>query len=171
MIRVGQRMPSGILQRLEEGQPAAVDAGSCFAGRRVVLFSCPGAFTTKSTRWQVPGYVAGAERFRALGIDEILCITVNDPWVVAAWEAHCGTRGRVRMLADWDCRYHVALGLEMDCLRMRLGWRSQRFSMLIEDGVLRLLNVEKPGAYAVSDAEVILRQIESPEEGNDGRSH
>jgi peroxiredoxin len=153
-------MPPGVLQVLDGSRPARLDAASCFDGRQVVLFSCPGAFTTKSTRWQVPGYVERADRFRELGINDILCITVNDPWVVAAWERHCGATGRVRMLADWDARYHLALGLEMDCLRMRLGWRSQRFSMWVDQGVVRELNVEQPGSYVVSDAAVLLQQIE-----------
>jgi peroxiredoxin len=99
-----------------------------------------------------------ADAFVQLGVDAILCISVNDPWVMDAWGRHCGVGERIRMLADAHCEYHTALGLQMDCTRFTLGWRSQRFSMLVNEGRVVLLNIEKPGEYEVSDAEVLLAQ-------------
>jgi len=159
-IRIGDRMPEGTLYELVQGAPHAVPASTLFTGSRVALFSCPGAFTTKSTERQLPGYVERRDAFRGLGVEAVVCIAINDPWVMDAWSRHGDAAGRVRMLADPDCSYHRALGLEMDCLRMTLGMRSHRFSILAENGVVVELNVEAPGAYEVSDAAVLLRQVQ-----------
>lgn len=159
-ICIGDRMPAGTLYELDGAEPRAVEAARLFASARVVLFSCPGAFTTKSTQRQLPGYLERVAAFRGLGVDALICITVSDPWVMDAWGRACTTAGRIRMLSDPECRYHQAIGLEMDCLRMTLGWRSQRFSLLVEQGIVAELNVEQPGGYDVSDASVLLRQLE-----------
>ena len=159
-IRTGDRMPDGTLYELAQGAPRAVPASTLFTGSRVALFSCPGAFTTKSSERQLPGYVARRDSFRDLGVEAVVCISINDPWVMDAWSRHVDPAGRVRMLADPDCSYHRALGLEMDCLRMTLGWRSHRFAILAEQSVVVELNVEAPGAYEVSDAAVLHRQLQ-----------
>ena len=157
-IAIGDRLPTGALKYLENDQQRWETTDNLFGGRRVVLFSCPGAFTTKSTQRHVPSYLRAADAFLQLGVDVILCISVNDPWVMEAWARHCGVDGPLRMLADPHCEYHTALGLQMDCTRFTLGWRSQRFSMLVNEGRVVLLNIEKPGEYEVSDAEVLLAQ-------------
>lgn len=157
-IAIGDRVPTGALKYLENDQQRWVTTEQLFGGRRVALFSCPGAFTTKSTLRQVPSYLQAADDFRQLGVDVMVCISVNDPWVMEAWGRHCGVGERIRMLADAHCEYHTALGLQMDCTRLTLGWRSQRFSMLANDGCVVLLNIEKPGEYEVSDAQVLLAQ-------------
>ncbi len=152
-------MPQGGLKYLENDQQRWVAANDLFTNQRVVLFSCPGAFTTKSTQRQVPGYLRHAEDFRGSGIDSIICISVNDPWVMQAWAEKCEVGDNIHMLADPHCEYHTALGLQMDCTRLTLGWRSQRFSMLVENGIVKQLNIEVPGGYEVSDAAVLLNQL------------
>ena len=169
-IAIGDRLPTGALRSLDNDQQRWVTTEQLFRARRVVLFSCPGAFTTKSTLRQVPSYLQAADEFMQLGVDAILCISVNDPWVMEAWGRHCGVGARIQMLADAHCEYHTALGLQMDCTRFTLGWRSQRFSMLVQDGQLIFLNIEVPGEYAVSDARMLLAQVRghSPGHGTGG---
>ena len=158
-IAVGERMPIGIFKELGPKGPVQVSTEELFAGKRVVLFSCPGAFTPKSTEQQVPGYLAHADAIRNAGIDSIICISVNDSFVMDAWARFCGVGEKIRMLADGHCEFHTSLGLEMDCTRFTLGFRSHRFSMIVDDGVVTHLNVEEPGGYDVSDASVIVRQL------------
>ena len=158
-IRVGDTMPLGVLKFLGDAGPERIGTHQLFPGRRVVLFSCPGAFTPKSTLQQVPGYLAHADEIFSLNIDSIICISVNDAFVMDAWGKHCGVGDKIRMLADGHCEYHTSLGLQMDCTRFTLGFRSERFSMIIDDGVVTHLNVEEPGGYEVSDASVIVRQL------------
>ena len=162
-------MPEGALKYLENDKQRWVATTELFQSTRVVLFSCPGAFTTKSTNLQLPSDLRLADEFHRRGVDSIICISVNDPWVMKAWGELCAVGDRIRMLADAHCEYHTALGLQMDCTRMTLGWRSQRFSMLIEDGVVNQLNIEVPGGYELSDASVVLNQLKSmpfsPERG------
>jgi glutaredoxin/glutathione-dependent peroxiredoxin len=165
-VTIGDRLPAGALKYLENDQQRWVTTDQLFGQRRVVLFSCPGAFTTKSTLRQLPSYLRAADAFVQLGVDAILCISVNDPWVMDAWGRHCGVGERIRMLADAHCEYHTALGLQMDCTRFTLGWRSQRFSMLVNEGRVVLLNIEKPGEYEVSDAEVLLAQARNLASGH-----
>ena len=158
-IAVGDRIPDGVFKELGESGPQIVTTESLFSAKRVVLFSCPGAFTPKSTLQQVPGYLQHADEIMSLGVDAIVCISVNDSFVMDAWAKHCGTEGKIRMLADGHCEFHTSLGLGMDCTRFTLGFRSHRFSMLIEDSVLTHLNIEEPGGYDVSDASVIVTQL------------
>jgi peroxiredoxin len=159
MIGVGDRVPAGLLKELGPEGPQTVPTDTLLSGRNVVLFSCPGAFTPKSTHKQVPGFLERADEILAMGIDEILCISVNDSFVMAAWGEHLGVGDKIRMLADGHCEFHTSMGMEMDCTRFTLGFRNQRFSMLIEDGVVTELNVEEPGGYDVSDASVIVEQL------------
>lgn len=165
-ISTGERIPQGAFKFLESDQQRWITTDEIFPSRRVVLFSCPGAFTTKSTQKQVPGYLKHADDFQEIGVDSIICISVNDPWVMEAWAEKCGVEDRIRMLADPHCEYHYAMGLQMDCTRMTLGWRSQRFSMFIEDGLVTQLNVETPGMYEVSDASVLLEQLRQKSAAN-----
>lgn len=158
-IQVGDYMPTGVFKVLKDGKPELVASEALFGKKSVVLFSCPGAFTPKSTLKQLPGYVAHADTIFSLGIDSILCISVNDAFVMDAWGKHCGVEGKIKMLADGHCEYHTALGLEMDCTRFTLGFRSHRFSMIIRDGRVTHLNIEEPGAFDVSDVTVILEQL------------
>lgn len=163
-------MPVGVLRTLVDDRQVSMPTSQIFDGRRVVLFSCPGAFTTKSTVRQVPSFRDRADEFRALGVDAIVCISVNDPWVMQAWATHCDVDGRIEMLGDPHCEYHTALGLQMDCLRLTLGWRSHRFSMFVEDGEVVELNVEEPGGYSASDGSVLIEQLRTrAQAGYDGR--
>ena len=159
-IKVGDQIPTGVLKELGPNGPAPVATAEIFAGKRVVLFSCPGAFTPKSTDQHVPSYLQHADEIFACGIDSIVCISVNDSFVMDAWAKACGVGDTIRMLADGHCEFHTSLGLEMDCTRFTLGFRSERFSMAVNDGVVSHLNIEEPGAYDVSDASVILGQLQ-----------
>ena len=159
MIAVGDRVPASVFRELRSGEPESVSTDTLLAGRRVVLFSCPGAFTPKSSEQHVPSYLACFDEILAAGIDEILCVSVNDSFVMAAWANHLGVGNKLRMLADGQCEFHTSIGMQMDCTRFSLGFRSHRFSMIINDGILEDLNLESPGAYEVSDASVILRQL------------
>nr|XP_061799985.1 uncharacterized protein LOC133591457 [Nerophis lumbriciformis] len=158
-IKVGEAIPAGVLKELKAGVPTVVTTADLFAGGPVVLFSCPGAFTPKSTEQQLPSYLKHAADMVSLGVKSIVCISVNDAFVMQAWGDACGVGTEIRMLADGHAEFHTSMGLEMDCTRFTLGFRSQRFSMLVENGMLSLLNVEEPGEYSVSDASVIYRQL------------
>jgi len=159
MIAVGDQIPAGTLKELGPDGPQPVSTDSLLSGRNVVLFSCPGAFTPKSTQKQVPGFLEHADEILSLGIDEILCISVNDSFVMAAWGKHLGVGAKIRMLADGQCEFHTSMGMQMDCTRFTLGFRNHRFSMLIEDGIVKELNLEERGGYDVSDAKIILEQL------------
>ena len=161
MIQVGDNIPTGVLKELGAEGPEVVSTEQLFSGKDVILFSCPGAFTPKSTEKQVPSYQRHAAEFFSLGIDSIICISVNDAFVMDAWGKHVGVGDDIRMLADGHCEFHTSMGLQMDCTRFTLGFRSHRFSMLVEGGVVTTLNLEEPGAYEVSDAAVILEQLRS----------
>ncbi len=159
-IKIGDRIPAGVLKELGNEGPVTVATGELFDGKRVVLFSCPGAFTPKSTDHHVPSYLEHADAILASGVDSILCVSVNDSFVMDAWAKACGVGSKIRMLADGQCEFHTSLGLEMDCTRFTLGYRNHRFSMIVDDGRVTHLNVEAPGAYDVSDAAVILAQLQ-----------
>ena len=161
MIAVGDRVPANVFKELGPVGPETVSSDTLFAGRRVVLFSCPGAFTPKSSEQHVPSYLALANEILAEGIDEILCVSVNDSFVMAAWGSHLGVGKKLRMLADGQCEFHTSIGLHMDCTRFSLGFRNHRFSMIINDSIVEELFLESPGAYEVSDASVILLKLRS----------
>ena len=167
-IAIGDKVPVAVLKELRDGAPVAIATAELFAGKRVIVFSCPGAFTPKSTVQQVPSFINHFDEFLALDIDSVICISVNDAFVMNAWSEACGATGKIRMLADGHAEFHTQLGLEMDCTRFTLGFRSHRFSMFVDDGRVKLLNVEDPGAYDVSDAAVILQQLRTTHESSDG---
>ena len=158
-ISTGDNIPETTLTKVTEGGPEQVDATSYFAGRRVALFSVPGAFTPTCSARHLPGFVEKADALKAKGIDEIACTAVNDAFVMAAWGKSAGVDGKVTMLADGNGDFAKAVGLEMDGSRFGMGKRSQRYSMVVDDGVVTQLNVEGPGEFNVSSADYMLEQL------------
>ena len=168
MLKVGDKLPSGTLYEYIEVEgggctlgPNAFDVAKETAGKRIAIFGLPGAFTPTCSAQHVPGFVKLADDLRAAGVDQIWCISVNDAFVMGAWgrEQQCG--GKVRMMADGNGDFARATGLTMDLTARGLGLRSQRYSMLVEDGVVRALNVEAPGKFEVSDAKTLVDQAKS----------
>jgi glutaredoxin/glutathione-dependent peroxiredoxin len=157
-ISIGDRLPSATLVKVTENGPEQVTTADFFAGRRVALFAVPGAFTPTCSAKHLPGFVTQGDDLRAKGVDEIACTAVNDPFVLAAWQK-ANDAGGVTMLADGNGDFAAALGLTMDGSKFGLGTRSQRYSMLVNDGVVEQLNVEEPGAFAVSSADHLLAQL------------
>jgi peroxiredoxin len=165
MIKVGDKLPAAKLQEFIEIEgegcsvgPNTFDLGSMTAGKRIALFALPGAYTPTCSVSHVPGYVANAEALKAIGIDEIWCVSVNDAFVMGAWGRDQKVGGKVRMLADGSADFTKAVGLVLDLTGRGMGLRSNRYSMLVVDGVVRSLNVEGPGKFGVSDAETMLKQ-------------
>jgi peroxiredoxin len=157
-ISIGDKLPDVKLVKSTEAGPEAVQSADYFKGKRVALFSVPGAFTPTCSARHLPGYVDKASALKAAGIDEIACTAVNDPFVLGAWNKASGSRD-VTMLADGNADLAKALGLTMDGSAFGLGTRGQRFSMIVNDGVIEQLNVEAPGDFKVSSAEHMLEQL------------
>lgn len=157
-IQPGDRLPDATLAKVTEQGPEQVDTQSYFAGRTVALFSVPGAFTPTCSAKHLPGFVEKAGELRAKGVDEIACTAVNDFFVMGAWAKQAEASG-VTMLADGNGEFVKALGLTMDGSKFGMGTRGQRFSMLVDDGVVKQLNVEAPGEFRVSSAEHLLGQL------------
>lgn len=160
-IQVGDRLPEASLIEMTDDGPKTYTVAELTAGKRVILFGLPGAFTPTCSAKHVPGYVEAADRLKASAVDDILCVSVNDHFVMGAWGKVQQADGRVRMLADGNGIFTQALGLAQDMSARGLGLRSQRYSLLAEDGVVVALNVEAPGEFKVSDAETLLRQLRS----------
>jgi glutaredoxin/glutathione-dependent peroxiredoxin len=165
-IKVGDKLPAGTLQEFFEVEkdgcaigPNPVKVDDLTKGRKVVIFGLPGAFTPTCSAKHVPSYVANYEKLKAKGVDTIACMSVNDAFVMGAWGRDQKTGDKVRMLADGSADYTKALGLELDLSARGLGLRCQRFSMLVDDGVVKTLNIEGPGKFEVSDAETMLKQL------------
>lgn len=169
VAKIGDRVPAGIFRVMGDSDPQPISVDELFDGRRVVLFSVPGAFTAKSTTLHVPSYLAHADAIRALGVDAILCAAPNDAHVMAAWAAHCGVTDQIMMLADNHAEFFMALGLQMDCTRFGLGFRCQRFSLIAQGRQITHLNIEEPGQYAVSGAETILAQLQESANAGQGK--
>jgi len=170
-ITVGDRLPDGTLTELIETEtlgctlgPNAFRVSELLKGKRIILFGLPGAFTPTCSAKHFPGYTANHDKFRAKKVDEIWCIAVNDAFVMGAWGREQKSRGKVRMMADGSATYTRALGLDMDLTARGMGVRSQRYSMLVEDGVVKSLNIEQPGKFEVSDAETMLRLLSLEQE-------
>ncbi len=157
-ISVGDKLPDVKLVKATQDGPEAVQSADYFAGKRVALFSVPGAFTPTCSAKHLPGYVDKAADLKAKGIDEVACTAVNDPFVMKAWGAASGSDD-VTMLADGNADFAKAVGLTMDGSGFGLGTRGQRFSMIVNDGVVEQLNVEAPGDFKVSSAEHMLEQL------------
>lgn len=167
-IRVGDRLPAGQLQEFIEVEgegctlgPNSFDLQKSTAGKTIALFALPGAYTPTCSAQHVPGYVAAADELRAAGVDEIWCVSVNDAFVMGAWGRDQKTAGKVRMMADGSAEFTKAVGLVLDLTARGMGIRSQRYSMLVTDGVVRSLNVEAPGKFEVSDAATLLSQVKA----------
>ena len=157
-INVGDRLPDVKLVKATENGPEAVQSGDYFAGKKVALFSVPGAFTPTCSARHLPGFVDKADELKAKGVDEIVATAVNDPFVLGAWNKASGSED-ITMLADGNGEFAEALGLTMDGSAFGLGKRGQRFSMIVEDGIVKELNVEAPGDFSVSSAEHLLAQL------------
>jgi peroxiredoxin len=159
MIKVGDRLPGAKLMGMGSKGPESVSTEELFRGKKVALFSVPGAFTPTCSAKHLPGYIDQAVAFKAKGVDEIVCIAVNDAFVMSAWGKSAAAEGKVRLLADGNAEFTRALGLEMDASKFGMGVRGKRFSMLVEDGVVRQLNIEPPGEFGISSAESLLQQL------------
>lgn len=166
MIQVGDTLPGGTLFEYidvaTEGcslGPNPVDVAKAVAGKTIAIFGVPGAFTPTCSEQHAPGYIAQAEAFKAAGVDEIWCVAVNDAFVMGAWGRQLAAAGKVRFLADGSADFAKATGLTLDLSAKGLGLRSCRFSMLVKDGVVTVLNNENGGGYAVSDADTLLKQV------------
>jgi peroxiredoxin len=157
-IQVGDRLPDVPLTVTTADGPQPTTSADFFAGKRVALFAVPGAFTPTCSARHLPSYVDKAQELKGKGVDEIACISVNDPFVMAAWGERDGSRD-ITMLADGNGQFADAIGLTMDGSKFGLGQRSQRYSMIVDDGVVEQLNVEAPGEYRASSAEHMLDQL------------
>jgi len=157
-IATGDKLPDVKLMKAGEGGPEAVQSADYFKGKRIALFSVPGAFTPTCSAKHLPGYVAKADELKGKGIDEIACTAVNDAFVMGAWNRADGSSD-ITMLADGNGDFAKALGLPLDLTGGGLGHRGQRFSMVVNDGVVEQLNVEAPGEFKVSSAEHMLEQL------------
>jgi len=158
-IKVGDKFPSATLMQMKDGGPKPVKTDDLFAGKKVVVFAVPGAFTPTCSAKHLPGFVQNADAIKAKGVDAIACVSVNDAFVMGAWGKDQKAGGKVRMMADGSAIFTKALGLEMDLTGRGMGVRSQRYSMLVDDGVVKKLNVEQPGKFEVSDADSMLKQV------------
>ena len=157
-IKVGDKLPDVKLVKATESGPEAVQSSDYFQGKKVALFSVPGAFTPTCSAKHLPGFVEKADDLKAKGVDEIVATSVNDAFVLGAWNKSAGSED-ITMLADGNGDFAEALGLTMDGSGFGLGKRGQRFSMIVEDGVVKELNVEQPGDFSVSSAEHLLGQL------------
>jgi len=168
MIKVGDALPATTLMEFSEVEgegcslgPNPVDVASASAGKTIALFAVPGAFTPTCSAKHVPGYVENFAQFQAAGVDEIWCVSVNDPFVMGAWAREQHSGGKVRMLGDGSAAFAQATGLTLDLTARGMGLRSNRYSMLVKDGKVVALNVEAPGKFEVSDAATLLAQAKA----------
>ena len=157
-IQVGDRLPDVPLAIATSEGPKPTTSTEFFRGKRVALFAVPGAFTPTCSARHLPSYVEKAQELKGKGIDEIACISVNDPFVMSAWGERDASED-ITMLADGNGAFADAVGLEMDGSKFGMGKRSQRYSMIVDDGVVQQLNVEAPGEYRASSAEHMLDQL------------
>ena len=165
MIKVGDALPAGTLTEFIEVEgngcslgPNSVDIGTAVAGKTIAIFAVPGAFTPTCSAQHVPGFTNKVDAFKAAGVDEIWCLSVNDAFVMGAWARDLKTGGKIRMLADGSAEFAKATGLTLDLSARGLGLRSNRYSMLVKNGKVVSLNIEAPGKFEVSDAETLLAQ-------------
>ena len=158
-IQVGDKVPSTTLQHMTAGGPADISTDEVFGGKKVVLFALPGAFTPTCSAKHLPGFVRQAEAIKAKGVDTIACLAVNDAFVMDAWGKDQGVGDKVLMLADGNGDLTQALGFELDRRAGGMGLRSDRYAMIVDDGVVTLLNREEPRAFEVSSAEAVLKAL------------
>ena len=158
-IAVGDKLPEATLVEMTADGPAKRTTAEIFGGRKVALFSVPGAFTPTCSIKHLPGFVEKSDALKAKGIDEIICIAVNDAFVMGAWSKSQNAEGKVSLLADGNGDFSKALGLEMDGSGFGMGIRGKRFSMIVQDGIVTALNLEGPGEFNVSSADHMLTQL------------
>ncbi len=165
-IQIGDRLPAGELREFIEVEsdgcslgPNKFNVEELVKGKKIAIFAVPGAFTPTCSEKHAPGYISRAADFKAKGVDEIWCVAVNDPFVMGAWGRELKAGGAVRMMSDGNAEFSKALGVDADFGKGGLGTRSRRYSMLVEDGVVRQLNLEDGGKFEVSDADTLLKQL------------
>jgi len=165
-IKVGDKLPPGKLSEYIEVETAGCTLGpnefqveDLTRGKKVAIFGLPGAFTPTCSAKHVPSYLANLDALKAKGVDEVICLSVNDAFVMGAWARDQKSVGKIRMMADGSAAYTKALGLELDLVARGMGVRCQRFSMLVDNGVVKTLNIEAPGKFEVSDGETMLKQL------------
>ena len=158
-IKVGDAIPSMKLMKATSEGPKETSTDEIFKGKKVVLFAVPGAFTPTCSAKHLPGFVQNADAIKAKGVDTIACISVNDAFVMGAWGKDQKAGDAVLMLGDGNAEFTTAMGLTMDGSKFGLGTRSQRYAMVVQDGVIKDLFVEKPGAFEVSSAENVLKHL------------
>ena len=168
MLKVGDRLPAGTLQEYVEVEgngcsigPNTFEVEKEAAGKTIAIFALPGAFTPTCSAKHVPGFVEKADQLKAAGVDEIWCVSVNDAYVMGAWARDQKTAGKVRMMGDGSGEFTRAAGLTLDLTARGMGVRSQRYSMLVKNGVVKALNIEAPGKFEVSDAGTLLAQAKA----------
>ena len=166
MLKIGDILPSATVYEYIEVEgngcslgPNAFDVAKACAGKKIAIFALPGAYTPTCSAQHLPGYVQAAEEFKAAGVDEIWCLSVNDAFVMGAWGRENAAGGKVRMMADGSADFTRAVDLVLDLTAKGLGVRSQRYSMLVDNGVVKTLNVEGPGKFEVSDGATLLAQV------------
>ncbi len=166
MIKVGDRLPEGTLTEFIETETAGCSLGpnsfkvsNLVKGKKIAIFGLPGAYTPTCSAKHVPSYLANYDKLKAKGVDEVWCISVNDAFVMGAWGRDQKAAGKIRMMADGSAEFTKKLGLELDLTARGMGVRMNRISMLVDDGVVKQLNVEGPGKFEVSDAETMLKQL------------
>jgi peroxiredoxin len=166
MIKVGDRLPEGTLTEFIETETAGCSLGpnsfkvsDLVKGKKIAIFGLPGAYTPTCSAKHVPSYLANYDKLKAKGVDQIWCISVNDAFVMGAWGRDQKATGKIRMMADGSAEFAKKLGLELDLTARGMGVRMNRISMLVDDGVVKQLNVEGPGKFEVSDAETMLKQL------------
>jgi peroxiredoxin len=169
-IKVGDKLPEGELQEFVETETEGCSIGpntfkvqDSVKGKKIVIFGLPGAFTPTCSAKHVPSYLQKYDALKARGVNEVWCLSVNDPFVMGAWGRDQKSGGKVRMMADGSAAYTKKLGLELDLTARGMGVRCQRFSMLVDDGVVKAVNIEAPGKFEVSDADTMLKQVAEPE--------
>ena len=166
MIAIGQKLPDGTLHEFYEEEtagcsvgPNAFEVSKLVAGKKIVIFGLPGAFTPTCSAQHVPGYLANYDALKAKGVDEIWCLAVNDAFVMGAWGKQQQVAGKIRMMADGNADFTKKLGLELDLTARGLGIRCQRHVMVVDNGVVKHLAVEAPGKFEVSDAASVLKAL------------
>ncbi len=158
-IAIGEKIPSATLVEATADGPKPVSTDDLFAGKKIVLFAVPGAFTPTCHAQHMPSFVQHADEILGKGVDHIACISVNDPFVMTAWAKESSAGGKIMMLADGNADFTKQLGLDFDGSKFGMGTRSQRYAMIVEDGVVKALNVEAGAGFEVSGADTILKQL------------
>jgi len=158
-IQIGEKIPAVDVQYMGQDGVETVNTSELFAGKKVVLFALPGAFTPTCSASHLPGYVVNADALKAKGADLIVCLSVNDAFVMDAWGRQNNAEDQVMMIADGSAHFSKAVGLDVDLDARGMGTRSQRYSMLIDDGVVKAMNIEAPGKFEISDAETMLASL------------